>query len=799
MLQPVSRIAFDRRRGYLGVHLQEGALFVDAAWNEGADIAWSLLRDAIIAGGLAGTSGRELRIEPIVDPAGRLINLSVCGTSTDPALPPRPFYAGGLPVLWLADLPIDAQPLGAAFRAEATGDTHIPADGTWIDLLQDLPYDIVLRARVATLDRLDDPFLDDRGLDAPRGTFRKRVIAEVHIRKAGAPRPPATTNLRLSVDGSYRSELNVLYRVELDSLTGPPASPGASASVLWDPDAAATVARVIDTATEGARLIMVDTTEGFDDGFVRFEGPDIAPDLYRVAKAPGAEAAKIQVTRHRCDRAERSLAAWQPSGQRRDLAPDRFEATFIVPAPVQTGDVLRSLPEALNLGWPEAKVVAVAAFDALRNAVTLTLRRATPEQASPRALAIADWSADRPAVEAVDGTRSAQLIAPPPIQAGDVVVALPPSLGTPDTGPWVALKVTPQQSQITVVFGPAGLAHDLRTQDTDRRATLRAPARQFDTTLTVDARTDWTVGMRVSIGKQVTDPDATDARAITPRDERTIARIERVAAPSARPTMLVRLDQPLSNDHAADEDVIPERRIRARRFAGHTCRLAIDSVDPTGDGVASIANFSSALALPDGLSLHLTRESSDGPAHVVRGDGWHFAARSDGWFETRLFAPVEEALASEVALARLSVTPRHHELIDLRPLPAALAMDEDLARIASAATTLAAILGDDPVTDALRDAAALAGYSRVQRRLLQRLDELAHVEPSRLRTSAACRRWLEQLGHAVTSVATDDPTRRQLATIAFAISGLAFAFAAEPLSSPAAPSTPSTTEPTNKP
>ena len=242
MRQPVSRISFDRRRGFLGAYLQEGALFVDAVWNEAADIAWSQLRDAIIAAGITGSAGHELRIDPVIRDQ-RLVNLVVRGTG---ALPPRPFYGNGLPVLWPSDVLIDAQAIGDGFRAEATGPAAVPAGRTWIDLLQDVGYEIYLRARVETLDRLDDPDLDDPGLDATRGSFRKRVVGEVRIARARDHRPPLATNIQLSVDGSYRSDLNALYRVELDALTGTRSAP--AASVLWDPDAAATVARVVDPA-----------------------------------------------------------------------------------------------------------------------------------------------------------------------------------------------------------------------------------------------------------------------------------------------------------------------------------------------------------------------------------------------------------------------------------------------------------------------------------------------------------------------------------------------------------------------
>ena len=838
MRQPVSRISFDRRRGFLGAYLQEGALFVDAVWNEAAEIAWSQLRDAIIAAGIAGTAGRELRIDPVVHDQ-RLVNLVVRGTG---ALQPRPFYCAGLPVLWPTDVSIDAQAIGDGFRAEATGDVDVPAGRSWIDLLQELRYEIYLRARVETLDRLDDPDLDDPGLDATRGSFRKRVVGEVRIARASEHRPPVATNIQLSVDGSYRSDLNALYRVELDALTGTRSAP--AASVLWDPDAAATVARVLDPAPIGARTVALDTTLGFDGGFVRFEGRGAGPELYRVARAPGAETTAIQVTRHRCDRPELSLAAWQTSGAVDRRQPGQFAIAFVTPAPapVQVGDLLTDLPDALYPPWPDAKVVAVSAFDAGRNAVTLVLARPAPDELSPRALSVAAWRADGPAIGNTDGTFTAVLIAPPAIEPGDVVISLPPVLGQPDAGPWVVLRVEPvappslastaaaarstpaavasssgsrtrppsnagalarvtaapprataaalataapppAQPLVRVTFGPAGLARPLSRLDTARAATLVAPAHAHDTTIVVAWRDDWRTGMRICIAPAAGLPAAASA----PREERIVVRIEPLAATAASsgPTgapdrmperMAVRLDQPLSYDHAGGDHAVPERLIRARRYAGHKCRQPVDRVDPARDGVASIANFASGLALPHGLSLHLTIEQAAGAPRLTRGDGWNFAARSDGFVETRLFAAVDDEPASELPLALLTLSAHGHELIDLRPVPAGLAADEPLARIRAAAEALAGALGDDPALPVIEHAGALAGYPRAQRCLLVRLGALAHTHPTKLHVTAACRYWLERLREAVAAVGDHEPSLRQLTAISGALDGLTFAF-----------------------
>lgn len=824
MRQPVSRIAFDRRRGFLGVHLQEGAPFIDAAWNEGADITWGLLRDAIIAGDIEGTSGRELRIAPVIKdpeasqplvvdgaadgPRERLRNLMVCGTSADGSVPPHPFYCYGLPVLWNKDIAIDQQGIRRDFRSDVS-DAAIPTGGTWLDLLEDhVPYEIFLRARVETFDGLDDPFLDDPGLGAVRGTFRKRVSSEVRIRKLGAPRSRGATNVRLSVDGSYLSDQNVLYRVELDSSTGTSAFP--AASVLWDPDAAATVARVVSTSAEGARDVQVDTTEGFASGFVRFEGPEIGPALYRVTQAPDQESTAIRVTRHRCDRRELSLVGWQQIGPCEGVPADRFRATFVVPARVQKGDLLSDLPRELELAWDAAKVAAEPRRGPDPDVVELTLERAAPGDAGSRALSTGDWRPLHPARSASDGTVSAQFVLSPPIQSGDIVTALPPPLGTPDTGPWVVSAVTPDPvagGPVTIAFGPAGLAQPLRTLDRERRVVLRKPAHPFDPSVEVDDRSDWEVGMRVRI-QRADDPDGTSSELA---ETRTVVRIEQarrarqagqLVQDASRPlepgewrrpgdtrpyTMIVRFDQSLSHDHAADvTEVVPENLIRVRRFAGHDCRLDIDRIDPPHQGVASISGFTVGKELGGGLSLHLTIEKSDGEVEIERGHGWHFAARGDGFVETRMFAGVEDEPACEVPLAQLIVTPEHYELTDLRPLPAAAALHDELARIEAAAVTMAEQLEDAALTQLLGEIAALARHPRVQRRLVQRLHELAGTRHPKLHASPLCKPWLERLRLALdgapgwaSSPPVTEPMRRQVATIAFALGGLAYAASIE--------------------
>jgi hypothetical protein len=387
-----------------------------------------------------------------------------------------------------------------------------------------------------------------------------------------------------------------------------------------------------------------------------------------------------------------------------------------------------------------------------------------------------------------------------------VITALPPSLGTPTTGPWVVLAVEhhaaapPARPLVAVRFGPAGLVQPLPVLDTALRVALLATARQFDTTLTVEDHPAWQAGMRISIAARGDDASAV-------REDRTIVRIERgVAAPSTQQrapgdpaprAMHVRLDQPLSYDHAAaDSDVMPERAIRVRRFLGHECRLGIDPVDPARDGVASLANFSTGLALPGGLAIHLTTEATDREPRVARGDGWHFAARSDGYVDTRLFAPVEDPPASEVALAQLTVDAHGYDLVDVRPMPAALAVDDELARIAAAASMVAAILGDGPAGRIAGDIARLAGAPRVQPGLIDRLRELAQAHRTRLAAGAVRRAWLDRLARAVAAIADGcEPTRRELAAIGFAIGGLAYALSLDHAALPSPPAPPAPSKP----
>lgn len=716
--QPVSRISFDRQRGFLGVHLQEGALFVDAAWNEGADISFALLRDAIVASGLEGTAGRELLIAP--EPAeGPLVNLWVRGTNADPTVPPRPFYANGLPVLWPADRLIDNQ--GNQIFADLSADELRqlgPDSRPWLARLKpDVPYEIYLRARIATVDRLDDAFLDDPGLDAAHGSFRKRVLADVRVRPKRSACPRLPTNIQLSVDGSYQSDLNVLYRVELDRITSLP--PFSAASVLWDTDAGATVARVVDTAAAGARLVMLDTTERFTDGYVRFEGKDIGPELYAVVQAPGLEGAAIQVTPHRCDRATVSLAARQLVGKLGTALDKPFEATVIVPPATSSGFV-------------------------------------------------------------------------PPLEVGDLVTALPGGHAS-SAGPWIvqaATRSSGTDAPVDVVtLAPAGLAHELPVLDETRRATLRVAALPFDTTLTIDGPGTWKVGERIAIFQPHPDGPAVTAESVAAREDRVIVRIEPLLGPipptepPAAPLshrMIVRLDQPLAYAHAAGEVVIPERLIRVRRFAGHACRVPIEGIHVQRDRAASLEGFSAGTELPHGLAFHLTTECGAQP-RLERGDGWHFAARGDGFVETRLYAPVEEELASDVVLAQLTLRAGGYELLDLRPMPAALAVDDELARIGAAAAMIAALLDGDPAKQLLTSVVAATDYARAQKELVPLLRQLAVAPQSRLRASIPCRPWLARLEAAVMAVTTDsEPNRRELAAIDFALTGLAYAFASNP-------------------
>jgi hypothetical protein len=166
MRQPVSRNSFDRLHGYLGVHLQEGAPFVDAFWNEAIDVQWSLLRDAIRDAGLEGTAGLELRIDPADGERGGFVARGGPGR----------FYCGGLPVLWPSSRSIAVPSLPPP--PEAAEGHHEGRDGG-------RPPMIYLEAWVGVVDSLDLPDLDDPGLGTERGTFRTIVRSQIHV---GHPR-----------------------------------------------------------------------------------------------------------------------------------------------------------------------------------------------------------------------------------------------------------------------------------------------------------------------------------------------------------------------------------------------------------------------------------------------------------------------------------------------------------------------------------------------------------------------------------------------------------------------------------
>lgn len=309
MKQPLSRNSFNRLRGYLGLYLQEGAPLVDACWNESSDIHASLLRDAIEDAGLDGSTGPELRIDaltegddgrPCVDPLtegkGRLLrSLRVRGG-------PGRFYCAGLPIAWPDDRPIGPQDIDQEPKS------HQPH---WIECLKrGVVYPIYAEAWVETVDTLDRPELDDPGLFAERGSFRKRVRAQVRVGKPlgqapGEPRGRSTgrfdraqTNLLLTVQGAYVADRNVHYRVDLVERLELPEGGGHAASVLWDDAGAAEVAYVTDRAPAHALKVALSNTAPFAKGnFVRFEGSGVAPAVYKVVDR---DATSITVQAHDC-------------------------------------------------------------------------------------------------------------------------------------------------------------------------------------------------------------------------------------------------------------------------------------------------------------------------------------------------------------------------------------------------------------------------------------------------------------------------------------------------------------------
>jgi hypothetical protein len=728
MKQPVSRTSFDRLRGYLGVYLQEGAPFVDAPWNESSDIHAALLREAVEDAGLEGAAGDELRIDPIPDEEGQALrNLVIRGGEGR-------FYCGGLPVRWPESRSIDAQDI---FQG--------PLARPWLEGRDgDASYTIYLEAWLEAVDALDRPDLDDPGLGAERGSFRTRVGARVRVSEA-MPRHERS-NVRLTVHGSYVSSSNVLYHVELlDLVTGPDDKP--AASLLWDTAAASVAARVTERAEANATKVTLSTTEGFSrDSYVRFEGPGVDATVYRVI---ARDAATITIEGHACGAPDVSMA---------DCADLRF---------VDQGN---------------------------------------------------RWEVE---VED-DGEGSLRAAIPP----GSRVKDLPRNLKTPvGASQWRVIRAErgSRHDRSTFLLEQNGLVAALEPWAEEHASELVLPAHPFHTCIEVEEHPAWVEGMRLRIHAAVKSgaqrrselewthteagPDCKPGgETVTSYEDRTVARIIRHPRPhhhhpdgeeaerradrlhpsggsphhAHRPTMTLRLDRPLSFEHAAGDVVVPERLIRARRYEGHACSVHIDTVDPafqpTRKHPEGPYSLGGSFVLPTGLSLRLSVVAPEEPK-VVRGDGWTFAARAGGWVEAPVFAPAQNVPRGFAPLAELRLLGEGgYELIDIRPVPAPRAHHGWLAIIADAADEIAAQLPDTGASAIAQQIAKLARYPRAQRRLVDSIVALTD-QPEDLNRSRACERALNALREAASIDHPESPKDTALSRISSAMERLSLALA----------------------
>ncbi|MCG8420087.1 MAG: hypothetical protein MJE77_19330, partial [Proteobacteria bacterium] len=673
MKQPVSNNSFKPRRGYLGVFLHEGGPITDALWNENSDIQWTMVRWLALDAGLAGTTGDEFKIVEVGDHANR--NLLIKGG-------PGRFYCNGLPILWPYDRLIDSQ--GECCEPLIThryGEPVIPAPphddsaqsdevvvkpdhpcappddpygASWTDDLRPGKYYYVyLDAWVDTVDALDTPFLDDPGIccEPGRGSFRKVVRSCVRLAEVGEYDEPIdydgiaptleyvlpgldTTNLELTIEGTYQSDRNVFYAVELVSLSDNPGDGKKCAQVLWDDAGGAVVSVVTKAAEQYSYSVELQSTRGFEVGHrVRFDGCGISKTIYRVT---GVDGERIKICRDPLGVVPRSLAGCEPVTWEKDPNyPVAYKLT--VKAPCKPDGV------AIEVG---DLVVDVPMTDAHSDCVW--------------------WVATSQCCDHYKHTE--------------------------DELPCC------DKSQITFTLVLDGLTDALDPWDKTRAARLMTQAHPFSYCVVVEDRPDWTEGMRVLISARDPGSDAktTDPKTdqsvspdlCLPGDDRirspevrTITKIVRTWRKNPCdngngdkvPVMIVRLDEPLSYEHTVCLDTLtPARLIRAQRFAGHDYCVHIGSVNrnETSGGPCCL---SGALKLPSGLELFLTTPLADDDVEpvVVPGDGWRFAARGSGWVDRRVFAPVDPRYRCRTPLASFywHEENKFTDLTDLRPVP----------------------------------------------------------------------------------------------------------------------------------
>jgi hypothetical protein len=346
MNQPVSNNSFKPHHGYLGVFLHEGGPLTDALWNESSDIQWNLVRWLAHDAGLFGTTGPELRVDGWEE-KGEPILLIRGG--------PGRFYCDGLPVLWPEDRRIDAQ--AACCEPWITDRNGVPlkqvsGGNGWTNRLQSgQRYYVYLDVWVDTVDALERPFLDDPGIccEPGRGSFRKVVRSCVRIAEGGIPQLHHT-NLELTIQGTYQSDRNALYAVELVGLS----ADARRAELLWDDAGGAIVSVVTREAAENADSVELQSTRGFEVGHrVRFDGCGISNTIYRIENVDGA---RITIRRDPC-----SAAPGASDGLAEALEPwDKARAAGLVATahPFSYCLVVEDRPD-----WTEGMRVLISAED----------------------------------------------------------------------------------------------------------------------------------------------------------------------------------------------------------------------------------------------------------------------------------------------------------------------------------------------------------------------------------------------------------------------------------------------------
>lgn len=601
MKQPVSIDSFDPRAGRVGVYLQEGGPLTDALWNESSDIHMQMLRWLALDAGLAGTCGPELHVTP-GEHCGQPTLILEGG--------PGRFYCNGLPILWPDDVRIEEQ----SHCCKVLHNASLKEGEHWtLGLKPGSRYWVVLDVWVDEIDECSHPYLDDPALfcASRRGSFRKAVRRCVRV-VSEEPGPLPNTNVELTIQGHYLGSSNGLFAVELLGVR----LHGRKhwLELLWDDAGASTASRVTEEAEPYSDRVRVESVEGFTPGhFVRFEGiGDQCCGHGEIYEMTDVENDTLVIRRSRCGREVTDL---------RGCEPKRW-------APV---------PESL--------------------AYELTISVGChPDE---RLLAVEDL---------VMGVADAP----------DRVWIVDAILCGPQAG---AACCDPNHVKYRLV--PDGLAHPLAPWDTTRGAKLARPAHPFSWCVTTVDRPDWHVGMRIKLTAHSID-DTTELPCGTPdppdpcepgrsrvraEEVRTITKIVRCCQPrqccegededrDAEPLMTLRLDAPLSYEHIACFDsAIPECPVRAVRYRGHECKVAVGELEACGERENGPCCLKNPLELSNGLELFFTTPMTDDPSApapeptVVPGDGWRFAVRANGWVQSKVFAPVDPRLRCRTTLA----------------------------------------------------------------------------------------------------------------------------------------------------